>query len=49
MFLFKTKMGVKVAIVVLILAVAVVYFTKFRQNTVDPVMLNSSYDYIICE
>ncbi|XP_048768051.1 glucose dehydrogenase [FAD, quinone]-like isoform X2 [Ostrea edulis] len=40
-------MGFKVTIVVLVLAVAVVYFTKYKHNTVDPVILNSSYDYVI--
>ncbi|XP_048768061.2 alcohol dehydrogenase [acceptor]-like [Ostrea edulis] len=40
-------MVLKVAVIVLILAVAVVYFTKNRNNTDEQILLNSSYDYII--
>ncbi|XP_048768069.2 glucose dehydrogenase [FAD, quinone]-like [Ostrea edulis] len=40
-------MVLKAAIIVLILAVAVVYFTKNRNNTDEQISLNSSYDYII--
>ncbi|XP_056016168.1 glucose dehydrogenase [FAD, quinone]-like [Ostrea edulis] len=40
-------MVLKAAVIVLILAVAVMYFTKNRNNTDEQILLNSSYDYII--
>ncbi|XP_048768060.1 glucose dehydrogenase [FAD, quinone]-like [Ostrea edulis] len=40
-------MVLKAAVIVLFLAVAVVYFTKNRNNTDEHILLNSSYDYII--
>lgn len=42
-------MGMKGAIFVLAIGVAVVYFSRYNRGNDEPVSLNASYDYIICK
>lgn len=40
-------MGMKGAIVVLVIGVAVVYLSRYNRGNDEPVSLNATYDYII--
>lgn len=42
-------MGMKGAIFVLAIGVAVVYFSRYNQGNDEHVSLNATYDYIICK